>query len=158
MIVSGLLLLAACGGAGGGASPLAGTPVAVAPLAPTAVLMRTRYDARARLVLRSQEELNDVWARLYRGLPQPPAPPAVDFTRDMALFAALGTRPSGGHAVAIPRAALDGGVLRVEVVETRPGAGCMTTQALTYPVALVRVARHAGRVEFVERVEANACR
>ncbi len=163
VLLSGLILLAACGGASapggsaGGTSPLEGAPVAVTPIAPKAALMHTRYDAPARLVIRSQKELDDAWARLYAGLPGPPAAPSVDFAREMVLLAALGTRSSGGHAVSIARAALGGGVLRAEVVETRPGAGCMTTQVITHPVALVRLARHDGAVEFVDRVEVHDC-
>jgi len=158
-VISAILLAAACGGAAGGgagrAASIAGSPVAVSPIALHAP---ARLEAPARIVVRSAAALADVWARLYAGVPQPPPLPAVDFAREMVLVAALGARPSGGHGVAIARAALDGGVLRVEVVETRPGAGCMTTQVITYPVAAARVALHDGAVEFVDRVETNDCR
>jgi hypothetical protein len=74
----------------------------------------------------------------------------------MVLAAALGTRPTSGFDVAID-AALDGATLRARVTETRPGMGCMTTQALTSPVALVRVPRTDAPVEWSDRVVTHDC-
>ena len=152
-IFSGLILVAACGGTNAGAAGgLVGAPASP----PTA----RSYDAcgfktAERTVIRSEAAWREAWAKLNES--PPTAAPAVDFSRDMLLLAALGQRNTGGYAVQIASANVTNGVLRVEVVETRPGIGCMTTQALTCPVAVARVPRHDGAVEFVDRVDVRDC-
>jgi hypothetical protein len=148
------MLLAACGGTSAGASgALVGAPASP----PTGRSYNAcGFKTVERTVIRSEAGWREAWAKLCES--PPAAAPAVDFSRDMLLVAALGQRPTGGYAVQIASANVAGGVLRVEVVETRPGIGCMTTQALTYPVAVARVPRHDGEVEFVERVDVHTCR
>jgi PrcB C-terminal len=153
-----MVLLAACGGmagGGGGGQPLAGDPVVATPLPVTGLAAwNTALLRRERLVVRSRAEWEALWARLQARLD--PAP-AVDFAREMLLVAALGERPSGGYRVSIPAVAQDGALLRAEVLEIRPGRGCMTTMAVTTPVAVVRVPRSEAPVEFVERTETRDC-
>jgi hypothetical protein len=117
-----------------------------------------RLDAPLRLVVRDDAAWAEAWAKLYATTDAPPPRPPVDFAKEMVLVASLGMRRTGGFAATIARTELADGVLRVEVVEKRPGADCMTTQALTYPVALARVARHDGAIEFADRVVVNDCR
>jgi hypothetical protein len=146
-----LFFLAACCGPAtparsGAATEDAKDAQGVRPM--TALVPAPQFDAAVRLVVRDDAAWAEVWA------PRPP----VDFAKEMVLVASLGMRRTGGFAATIARADLAGGVLRVEVVEKRPGAGCMTTQSLTYPVALARVARHDGAVEFADRVVVSGCR
>ncbi|HET9599282.1 MAG TPA: protease complex subunit PrcB family protein [Anaeromyxobacteraceae bacterium] len=161
MAVLAAVLMAACGGAtpGGGASaaPLAGTPVTATPVVPAGPrTTRSAFAGPERDVIRSADEWQAFWSRMTAGLDPAPAAPAVDFSRDMVLAAALGTRPTGGYGVAI-EVALDSATLRARVTETRPGMGCMTTQALTSPVAIVRVPRSDAQVAWSDRVETRDC-
>jgi hypothetical protein len=51
-----------------------------------------------------------------------------------------------------------GGNLRIEVLETSPGAGCLTTTALTQPVDVVVVpAAGITRWSFIDRTLARDC-
>ncbi|HTS80801.1 MAG TPA: protease complex subunit PrcB family protein [Myxococcaceae bacterium] len=69
----------------------------------------------------------------------------------------LGTPLSGGYAVDIPEVVAEGDVPRIEVVETRPGEGCVTTAALTRPVVVVAVARGDWVVSFRDVVHTVGC-
>jgi hypothetical protein len=66
-------------------------------------------------------------------------PPPVDFPRERVLFLLLGTRNTGGYAVAVQSVVRDGDTLLVHAPVQRPPAGGMTTQALTAPWAAVAV-------------------
>ena len=81
----------------------------------------------------------------------PAAPAEVDFTREMAIVAAMGLRRSGGYSIAIENIFSAEGKLRVVVREVAPKTGSMTTQALTAPLVVVRLARSNDPVSFVER-------
>ncbi|BDG05723.1 protease complex subunit PrcB family protein [Anaeromyxobacter oryzae] len=142
---------------------LPGTAVAVteirtsgAPPPAPARASGSGFTEPARLVIRSQEEWASTWALIHGSASTSPLPP-VDFGADMVVVAATGTRGSTGYDITIPDAALDAGTLRVGVVETTPGSGCVFATVLTSPVAAARVPRHDGPVEFVDKTVAIAC-
>ncbi len=89
----------------------------------------------AREVIRDDGAYARFWASLGAG-----ERPSVDFNRDVVIAVAAGQRSTGGHAIAVNRVIRAGQGLAVEVVETAPGTGCMTTQQLTQPVDVVVVA------------------
>jgi len=83
--------------------------------------------------------------------------PAMDFSQEMIVAAALGTRNSGGYNILLAQAAEDGGVVQILVVETSPGGDCLTTGAVTHPIDLARMARHDGTVDFVVTKRTDSC-
>ena len=107
----------------------------------------------ARLIIRDDSSYARFWASLGAG-----DRPAVDFSRDIVIAAAAGQRATGGNAIAVERVTRAGDGLAVEVVETSPGAGCMTTQALTQPVDVVVVAAADARTwSFSDQTRAQPC-
>jgi hypothetical protein len=112
-------------------------------LPPSTAVLVHGYDSglgdSARLVISDAQTWAIIWAQLTaRGQPQPPLP-TVDFGTERLLLAALGRRPTGGYDIRIDS------LVRFEhgsvaYVTTRaPGQSCVTTQALTHPVEIVRV-------------------
>ena len=74
------------------------------------------------------------------------------------IAAAAGERHTGGHSIAIERVTRTPDGLAVEVVETVPGPGCATTQAVTQPVDVVVVAAADARTwSFTDQSRAQAC-
>jgi hypothetical protein len=107
----------------------------------------------ARLVIRDDSSYASFWTSLGAG-----ARPAVDFSRDIVIVAAAGQRATGGNAIAVERVSRTGDGLAVEVVETNPGPGCMTTQALTQPVDVIVVAAADARTwSFSDQTRAQPC-
>jgi hypothetical protein len=83
--------------------------------------------------------------------------PPIDFAREVIVFAAMGTRPSGGFAIEIVRAVPAGGVFDVVVTERSAGAECATPAAVTEPAAAVRVPRSDLPVRWIERTVVSSC-
>lgn len=111
-----------------------------------------------RALVRSEGEWRDLWARLAANRIPRPAAPAIDFSERVVVVAAMGTRPTGGHAIRIDRVSYAGDTLWVEITSIAPGAGCVTTQALTAPVAAVAVARQPDvSARFLDREETLDC-
>ena len=127
------------------------------PLQPILVDQYSRIGERRRVVIRDSDQWNAFWKEAAAGRGAAGAPPEIDFTRDMALVAAMGTRGTGGHRIAIDSVFRSEGRLLVVVREVSPGAKCMTTQAVTAPLAAVRVARSTDPVTFLERLEVQDC-
>lgn len=112
-----------------------------------------------RIVVRDREAWRDLWENaLQHGGAEPPPLPAVDFTRDMLVVAALGTVGSGGYSVAVERVDEVGRTLVVEVTRRTPGPSCGTIAALTSPVDIVRLRRIEAPVEFRDRTVVSNCR
>ncbi|HUR28501.1 MAG TPA: protease complex subunit PrcB family protein [Planctomycetota bacterium] len=98
------------------------------------------------LVARSAEE--------WRAFCRPNAPGVEDALRDfdwsanMLIAVALGSRPSGGYAVEIESVEQDGARWVVHARETRPTPGSLQTQMVTSPFDCVSTRRFDGNVMF----------
>ena len=93
----------------------------------------------ANFVITQPAEWDAIWRRIVARHGNPPAPPPVDFSREMLLVAAMGTQPTGGYAIRIDRVIDNETFLEVLVTRTSPGPRCGATAALTNPVDVVRV-------------------
>ncbi len=138
-------------------------PVRSAPPEPVAATLlafgpASGYPEPTRLVVRNDAEWVVAWERLTAAIVPRPERPAVDFSEHMLLVATMGARASGGYAVSIPSARMEEeGTLVADVVETSPGAGCLTTAAVTHPAAVARVAHYDGPVAFAVQQAVRAC-
>jgi hypothetical protein len=160
-----LLGLLACQGG----DPPASAPGSLGTLTGTAVTLTrfggdsvayTSYSgvtAPLTVVIRDPVAWSELWQEIHATTIPVPLLPAVDFTQEMIVVAALGTRATGGYDILLAQAAEDASGLQVEVVETSPGPGCVTTQALTQPVDLARTPRRDGSVRFVMTQRVSRC-
>ncbi len=106
-----------------------------------------------RLVIRDNATWTRFWSELGAGVR-----PQVDFSRDLVIAVASGERTTGGHDIVVQRVQRTGGELRIEVLETRPGQGCMTTAALTQPVDVVMVpSEGVTGWSFIDRAATGQC-
>lgn len=108
-------------------------------------------DLADRKVIRTSAEWSALWAQLSRNGPFNPGPlpvPAVDFTTEMIVFVAMGTRSNGGYAIDIIGVSRSDDVIHVDVRSSSPGPNCITTQALTQPTHALVVPRTSDSVVF----------
>ena len=110
-----------------------------------------------RQVITDGESLALVWAQAHEGRGEVPAVPSVDFTTEMVIVAALGTRNSGGYPITIDSVVASGTALHVYVRKTSPGPTCGTTGALTEPASIVAVPRSTASVVFDEIDQRSDC-
>ena len=111
-------------------------------------------DAPLYGAVRDYRSWHALWDRVAaRHRPKPPSP-SVDFSKDMVLVAATGTKPSGGYSISIVSVHEAARYLVATAVRTSPGPRCGTTAALTAPADIVRVPASAKPVRwtFVDRV------
>jgi hypothetical protein len=113
------------------------------------------YTEPAERVLRDQAAYAQAWLTIHEGLAEDP--PAVDFRREMVVLLALGERPTGGFTTQLEEFVREGDDARVRYSIAAPGRECMTTQAMTAPVDLVRVPRVEGAVGFERRQVVRPC-
>jgi hypothetical protein len=130
------------GGGGGGGPPSPHPPSGFSTISHGFQSGITTYRFQ---VIPDQGTWNSVWAQHAGG-----TPPTVDFTQQMVVGVWLGTRPTGGYSVTITGAHIQqilgapntGSGVSVQAVEQIPGApNCVTTQALTQPFHIIRMAR-----------------
>ena len=111
----------------------------------------------ARTVIDNDADWRATWATYTANLGTPPSLPAVDFTRQEVIVAALGERNSGGYDISISRIATSSDYLYVELTSLRPGPRCGVTAALTQPVDMVRIPRQHPPVTFTEKSAQHDC-
>ena len=113
-------------------------------------------DKPDRIVIRDPVTWQMVWKRVWLGDSEVPPLPAVDFSSEMILVAALGARSTGGYGILIDGANEVGiGGVNVTIRSTSP-LNCLVTEAFTQPVDIARLPIR-GRVEFTERSEVHQC-
>lgn len=136
---------------------LVGNPVQLARFQEYFPAFNSGYGRQTRLVVTTQAEWEAAWARTWENEePRPPAP-AVDFTREVVLLAAMGSRPSGGFRIRVEAAAARTDHTAVRVVEMSPGGNCIVTAALTEPVDIVRLPRAALPVRWETVRAVHSC-
>jgi hypothetical protein len=115
-------------------------------------------DSPQRLVVRDDASWQTLWNEIHsRGTPVPPVP-AIDFSREMIVVAAMGTRSTGGYGILLESASeygTDG--IAISVLSISPGSNCGVTLAFTTPVDIARLPLHPGPVRFIERGETTVC-
>ena len=107
---------------------------------------------RQRLVIRTAEQWQEVWAKANSSSsPRAPAPD-VDFSKHMVLAVFMGEKPNSGYRIDITRVVQTEKGLAVHVLESdltkEPNTGYLT--ALTVPFHFVVVPRVDGEVVFVD--------
>lgn len=114
---------------------------------------QTTLGTPERLVIRDNDSWTRFWASVSGG-----SPPSVDFSRDLVIAVAAGQRTNGGHSIAVERVVRAGAGLSIQVVETVPGPGCVTSQAVIQPVDVVVVAAADAKTwGFSERTDTQPC-
>lgn len=112
---------------------------------------------RRRDVIVSDAEWRAFWELVHaRVTPMPPAL-ELDFAESVVIVAAMGGRVTGGYTIDIDGVHRTAEGVVIEVTETSPGAGCLLTQAMTWPVVAVAVPRVGGEVAFIERESVRDC-
>lgn len=156
-IVAIALLVAACGGSV--SEPAAGTRIPLARLStnPYSLTCCSGIAQPERLIVRDDATWQAVWTSIWRGLTPTPSLPNIDFTKEMVIVAALGSRSTGGYGIVVDSALMTTNGLKVWVGTSSPGLTCGTTQAFTSPVDIARIQRIDAPVGFVDVAKVVQC-
>jgi len=102
-----------------------------------------------QVVIRNRDEWVAFWGRHTRIRVPTPAPPPVDFSREMVVGIFLGEQSTGGYTIEITKVERVESELRVHYRSRSPDPGAMRSQALTQPHHLIKLSRVGGPVVFV---------
>jgi hypothetical protein len=79
------------------------------------------------------------WTQLYRQHNFDKPAPKIDFSKEMIVAVFMGSRPTAGFSTAIVSATAANGALNVRYSESRPPAGGVTAQVLTFPYHIAAI-------------------
>ena len=112
---------------------------------------------RRRLVIPTQEEWEAFWSEFVGNVTPAPEAPVIDFATQMVLVATMGSRNTGGYAIAVDGVFEGPTTMLVRVLESSPGSSCVTAQVLTAPATAVAFARSDLTVEFEDAAIVHEC-
>ena len=127
------------------------------PVAPIVAESNSAFEEADRRVIRDTIEWAVVWARIYETRSPKPPLPAIDFSREQVVIAALGKRPSSGYVVRITGASGTSNAIKVRFESQSPGTGCAVLPVMTHPVDVVKMPRTVGSVVFEETPRVRSC-
>ncbi len=90
---------------------------------------------RKNFAVYTQQDYASLWAMAYGD--EAAERPVVDFSSSYVIGVFAGRKPSGGYDIGVSRVTDENAVRTVGITLTSPGAGCVTTQALTSPFELI---------------------
>jgi hypothetical protein len=117
------------------------TPV---PFTTVAEGQESNIDDARQAVVNSEQEWKALWKIHAADKPLP----AIDFSTTSVIAVFLGSRPTGGYRVAVTAVDQQGDTIVVSWRETRPPAGLIVTQVLTFPYHIVSIAKTTAAVKF----------
>ncbi len=98
-------------------------------------------DAGAHLA-RDPAEWSTLWSRHSRAGVQPPAAPALDLERDMAILVSDGEKPTAGWSLEVTALTIERGELVVHARVVAPPADMLQAQVVTAPCEIIATTRH----------------
>lgn len=107
------------------------------------------FESASYQLLTNEAQLLALWSRAHSSQLTVPPLPRVDFQRETVVALFVGTRSTGGYSVDVSSVTEENGELYLDVVFGSPGAGAITTQALTSPWVMVRVQRGGYQVAWL---------
>jgi PrcB C-terminal len=135
------------------------TPVTVTRLQPDRLsfALVSSVSHPQRLLIRDVQSWQAAWASLFPPSSPIPALPNVNFGKEMVVFAAMGSRPSGGFVITVDSAATSPSGLLIWIGTVSPGSRCLVTASITSPVDIARLPRIDGPVHFVDVPKVEEC-
>ena len=124
---------------------------------PIASESNSGFEESDRRVIRDTIEWASVWARIYEPFSLKPPLPAIDFSKEQVVVAALGSRPTSGYVIRITGASGNGNAIKVRLESQSPGSGCVLLTVITHPVAVAKLPRTVGSVAFEETPTVRDC-
>lgn len=144
------------GSSGGGALPRANAEIIETILKEDGHYSEA-LESQLTIVVNSREEFAALWERVFTGSSPVPELPEVDFSDHTVVLATPGMKATGGHGVTIESLEEIPEGMRLVITAFSPGATCMTTQALTTPVHIVKTPKLPGVVLFEWREKVVEC-
>ena len=83
--------------------------------------------------------------------------PDIDFSKQYVIGVFAGTKSSGGHSIAVSRVSDSGDTRTVAITLTKPGPGCITSQAITSPYQIVSVPLSSASLSRTENTVETSC-
>jgi hypothetical protein len=126
---------------------------------PCSFASNSGLDDSLRVVIRDREAWGEMWKQIHRRGPWPvPELPEIDFSQEMVIIVALGSRPTGGYAIFIDGVYEQDGRLEIKVSSQSAGKSCMVTQSVTQPVDIVGIPKSATPTVFIENDVVHECK
>lgn len=103
---------------------------------------------KGELVIRNEQQWADLWRDLHGQRSSRPAPPVIDFEKEMILAVLMGQQPTGGYAIEVTQIVTLSGQVIVKVLQTAPSEGTPVTLMLSSPYCIVKLGRIDKPVRF----------
>lgn len=111
------------------------------------------------LVVQDSAAFVRAWEQLYPIASFRPTLPPMDFAKNRVFIVAAGTKPTGGHRLALSGAEVVGDSALISVTLFTPPPGCSVSEALTTPALAIAVpvTPIPFRIIFHERADTVRC-
>jgi PrcB C-terminal len=114
--------------------------------------------AASQVLINDQAAWQEYWRTVHAGISPLPPIIAVDFAKHSVVGIATGQRPTGGYAMKLTSITTSAAGTTVQVSESEPGPGCLTTMAITNRYMIVRASKLTPPADFRVITTKRACK
>lgn len=115
------------------------------------------FTSPTTFAVRDQPSWEALWNQVTQSMSPLPPLPQIDFTKNIVVFAAAGTKTTSGYSIAITSAAETSAGVTVDVTVTSPGSTCAVAQVVTSPVAIAAIPRRDLAIGFSVTPTIQSC-
>lgn len=115
------------------------------------------FTSPTTFAVRDQSSWEGLWNQVTQAMYPAPAIPQIDFTKNIVVFAAAGTKSTSGYSIEITNAAETSAGVSVDVTVTSPGSTCAVSQLVTFPVAIAAIPRRDSAIGFNISPKTQSC-
>lgn len=99
-------------------------------------------------VIKSQDEFDQVWGKIFKGQQPFPESPKIDFKNHTVVLIMLDLKYTGGYEISDLRVARENDHISISYKEMRPGRYCGVTEASTQPFHLFSITEKGWPLRF----------
>ncbi len=116
------------------------------------------FEAHQTKTITNQNEFEEIWTQAMSRFHDKPEIPTIDFEKNQVLLIALGVKNNGGYKFQIDRIIENKNSIVVYYFENKPGANCVTTQAIVFPFELIEIPKNSKKTEFISTEKIVECK
>lgn len=116
------------------------------------------YKKTQNIIIRTEEEMDLNWSRMFGKYPRKPPIPMIDFKKKQLLLVAAGEQPNGGYTIKVSAIEKSTKGILVTIENAKPEKSCNNTSVLTYPFQLIEMTKTEKEITFARVSKIKACK
>jgi hypothetical protein len=116
------------------------------------------FDKDTLILIRSNDEMNENWRKLFSNFVELPDMPAVNFSNQMVVILNMGEKNNGGYNISVTSVVEKELQLAVYADYISPGPNCLVAEVISYPFTVIAIPQKDKLVAVSKKAVVSECK